>query len=176
MYIYLFVDRFLLIQFTNNIQLLKNRFSNNIILHVLESNWIYIHICVFYCTTKRIGKKKVKKSSWIYIHICVLYCTTKSIRKKKVNFFFIIINVIFLNLFCLLEMQGSDFFTEEGMPKTPFPNGWKGEKGLYTVGFTRRGLLGTASDAVKIARDIADQWRTIKDNKNICTSHIILQI
>ncbi|KAL6985339.1 putative indole-3-pyruvate monooxygenase YUCCA4 [Sarracenia purpurea var. burkii] len=59
-------------------------------------------------------------------------------------------------------LKGSDFFTEEGLPKTPFPNGWKGEKGLYTVGFTRRGLLGTASDAHNIARDIADQWRTIK--------------
>ncbi|WZY74705.1 hypothetical protein YC2023_021089 [Brassica napus] len=44
------------------------------------------------------------------------------------------------------------------MPKTPFPNGWKGENGLYTVGFTKRGLLGTAFDAVKIAEDITDQW------------------
>lgn len=49
------------------------------------------------------------------------------------------------------------------MPKTPFPNGWKAEKGLYTVGFTRRGLLGTASDAVNIAKDIGEQWRTIKE-------------
>ncbi|XP_022131440.1 probable indole-3-pyruvate monooxygenase YUCCA4 isoform X2 [Momordica charantia] len=69
-------------------------------------------------------------------------------------------------------LKGCDFFTEDGMPKTPFPNGWKGEKGLYTVGFTRRGLLGTASDAMKIAHDIADQWRatvataTGKDGKN----------
>ncbi|XP_057466803.1 probable indole-3-pyruvate monooxygenase YUCCA4 [Actinidia eriantha] len=73
-------------------------------------------------------------------------------------------------------LKGSDFFTEEGLPKTPFPNSWKGEKGLYTVGFTRRGLLGTASDSLKIARDIADQWRTIKDTKNICNSQIALQI
>ena len=51
------------------------------------------------------------------------------------------------------------------MPKTPFPNGWKGDNGLYTVGFTRRGLLGTASDAVKIAKDIADQWRLNKGCK-----------
>ncbi|KAA8521477.1 hypothetical protein F0562_012150 [Nyssa sinensis] len=73
-------------------------------------------------------------------------------------------------------LKGSDFFTETGMPKTPFPNSWKGEKGLYTVGFTRRGLLGIASDAVKIARDLSDQWTTIKDCKNTCNSHIILQI
>lgn len=62
--------------------------------------------------------------------------------------------------------QGCDFFTKDGMPKTPFPNGWKGERGLYTVGFTRRGLLGTASDAMKIANDIAEQWRTAAGNKD----------
>ncbi|GLT49543.1 hypothetical protein SLA2020_230930 [Shorea laevis] len=62
-------------------------------------------------------------------------------------------------------LKGCDCFTEDGMPKTPFPNGWKVENGLYTVGFTRRGLLGTASDAVKIARDVAEQWRTIKNSK-----------
>ncbi|KAL0874583.1 hypothetical protein Bca101_024288 [Brassica carinata] len=55
-------------------------------------------------------------------------------------------------------LKENSFFTKEGMPKTPFPNGWKGDNGLYTVGFTRRGLLGTASDAVKIAQDITDQW------------------
>ncbi|CAN0877652.1 Probable indole-3-pyruvate monooxygenase YUCCA4 [Linum grandiflorum] len=70
-------------------------------------------------------------------------------------------------------LKGSDFFTKEGMPKTEFPNGWKGEDGLYTVGFTRRGLLGTASDAVKIADDVASQWRNVKD---CCNSHIILLI
>lgn len=71
-------------------------------------------------------------------------------------------------------LEGCDFFTKDGMPKTPFPNGWKGENGLYTVGFTRRGLLGTASDAVKIAQDIDRQWRTVKDYKNICNSQINL--
>ncbi|KAL3498322.1 hypothetical protein ACH5RR_041054 [Cinchona calisaya] len=60
-------------------------------------------------------------------------------------------------------LKSCDFFTKDGMPKTAFPNGWKGDNGLYSVGFTRRGLLGTASDAVEIARDIADQWRVIKE-------------
>jgi len=59
------------------------------------------------------------------------------------------------------------------MPKRPFPMGWKGENGLYTAGFTRRGLLGTASDAVKIAEDIADQWMSVKD-KLYRNPHIIL--
>ncbi|KAF7138220.1 hypothetical protein RHSIM_Rhsim07G0156100 [Rhododendron simsii] len=58
------------------------------------------------------------------------------------------------NVPCWLKC--SDFFAEDGMPKTPFPNSWKGEKGLYTVSFTKRGLLGTASDSINIARDIAD--------------------
>ncbi|KAF3447192.1 hypothetical protein FNV43_RR12372 [Rhamnella rubrinervis] len=72
-------------------------------------------------------------------------------------------------------LKGCDFFSKEGMPKTPFPNGWKGENGLYTVGFSRRGLLGTASDAVKIAKDVADQWRTnTKECRNSWNSHIIL--
>nr|AAK74069.1 flavin monoxygenase-like protein floozy [Petunia x hybrida] len=68
-------------------------------------------------------------------------------------------------------LKGTEFFTEQGMPKTPFPNGWKGENGLYTVGFTRRGLLGTACDAKNIARDIGDEWRKYKGFcKNFCIS------
>ncbi|PSS17789.1 Indole-3-pyruvate monooxygenase [Actinidia chinensis var. chinensis] len=62
-------------------------------------------------------------------------------------------------------LKGSDFFTEVGMPRTPFPNSWKGQNGLYAGGFTRRGLLGTASDALNIARDITNQWRTSTDSK-----------
>jgi indole-3-pyruvate monooxygenase len=60
------------------------------------------------------------------------------------------------------------------MPKTPFPDGWKGENGLYTVGFSRRGLLGTASEAVKIANDVADQWRAMRDCGTYRNSRIIL--
>ncbi|XP_040381980.1 probable indole-3-pyruvate monooxygenase YUCCA5 [Oryza brachyantha] len=55
-------------------------------------------------------------------------------------------------------LKGSDFFTEEGYPRVPFPDGWKGESGLYSVGFTRRGLSGVSSDAVKVAQDIAKAW------------------
>jgi indole-3-pyruvate monooxygenase len=50
-------------------------------------------------------------------------------------------------------------FTREGMPKVPFPNGWRGKNGLYTVGFSQRGLLGASSDALNIARDIHCQWK-----------------
>ncbi|KAL8216870.1 hypothetical protein R6Q57_023707 [Mikania cordata] len=55
-------------------------------------------------------------------------------------------------------LKGSDFFTDNGMPKTSFPNNWKGENGLYTAGFTRRGIFGAACDASKVANDITNQW------------------
>ncbi|XP_062188749.1 probable indole-3-pyruvate monooxygenase YUCCA9 [Phragmites australis] len=55
-------------------------------------------------------------------------------------------------------LKGSDFFTQEGYPRAPFPDGWKGQSGLYSVGFTRRGLSGVSSDAVKVAQDIAIAW------------------
>ncbi|CAK9170694.1 unnamed protein product [Ilex paraguariensis] len=51
------------------------------------------------------------------------------------------------------------FSAKNGLPKKPFPNGWKGEHGLYAVGFTKRGLLGASSDARKIAEDIHHQWK-----------------
>ncbi|KAH9300426.1 hypothetical protein KI387_012009, partial [Taxus chinensis] len=56
-------------------------------------------------------------------------------------------------------LKECDFFSEDGFPKTPFPNGWKGESGLYTVGFTRKGLLGASMDASRIAEDISRCWK-----------------
>lgn len=49
------------------------------------------------------------------------------------------------------------FCEKDGFPRKPFPNGWKGDSGLYAVGFTKLGLLGAAIDAKKIAEDIAVQ-------------------
>lgn len=48
------------------------------------------------------------------------------------------------------------FSEKDGFPRRPFPNGWKGERGLYAVGFTKRGLLGASMDAKRIAEDIAE--------------------
>ncbi|XP_073100816.1 indole-3-pyruvate monooxygenase YUCCA8 isoform X2 [Elaeis guineensis] len=56
-------------------------------------------------------------------------------------------------------LQDSDFISEGGKPKTPFPHGWKGKNGLYCVGFTGRGLPGASADAIKIALDIAESWK-----------------
>jgi indole-3-pyruvate monooxygenase len=54
------------------------------------------------------------------------------------------------------------FSEKDGFPKKPFPNGWKGEKGLYAVGFTKRGLLGSSIDAKRIAEDIETSWKGSK--------------
>ncbi|MBA0802684.1 hypothetical protein Gohar_012959, partial [Gossypium harknessii] len=51
-------------------------------------------------------------------------------------------------------LQEGEFFSKNGFPKAPVPNGWKGNGGLYAVGFTRRGLSGASADAMSIAKDI----------------------
>ncbi|KAJ4968003.1 hypothetical protein NE237_014704 [Protea cynaroides] len=69
-------------------------------------------------------------------------------------------------------LQESEFFSNNGFPKSPFPNGWKGNSGLYAVGFTRRGLSGTSSDAMRIAQDIGKIWKEeTKQTKKRMGSH-----
>ena len=51
------------------------------------------------------------------------------------------------------------FSEEDGLPRRPFPNGWKGSCGLYAVGFTKRGLLGASMDARRISEDIERCWK-----------------
>lgn len=51
------------------------------------------------------------------------------------------------------------FSEKDGLPLKPFPEGWKGESGLYAVGFTKRGLLGASMDARRIAEDVAHRWK-----------------
>ncbi|CAN1121841.1 Indole-3-pyruvate monooxygenase YUCCA6 [Linum perenne] len=58
-------------------------------------------------------------------------------------------------------LKEDKFFNEkDGYPRTPFPNNWKGNNGVYSIGFNRRGLLGAAMDAEKVAQDIARQWNS----------------
>ncbi|XP_072973508.1 probable indole-3-pyruvate monooxygenase YUCCA5 [Typha angustifolia] len=69
-------------------------------------------------------------------------------------------------------LKGTDFFTKEGFPRQPFPNGWKGKCGLYAVGFTKRGLSGASLDAVRIAEDIGKVWKEeTKQAKHITACH-----
>lgn len=55
--------------------------------------------------------------------------------------------------------EGEMFSKKDGLPRKPFPNGWKGQCGLYAVGFTKRGLLGASMDAKRIAEDISQCWK-----------------
>lgn len=69
-------------------------------------------------------------------------------------------------------LHESEFFSDKGLPKTAFPNGWKGKAGLYAVGFTKRGLSGVSADAVKISRDIANVWKDeLKQKKQKVPTH-----
>ncbi|KAL8233226.1 hypothetical protein R6Q57_003004 [Mikania cordata] len=49
----------------------------------------------------------------------------------------------------------SGLFNEKGMPKHKRPNHWKGENGIYCVGFASAGLFGISNDAKNIANDIS---------------------
>ncbi|XP_061976787.1 probable indole-3-pyruvate monooxygenase YUCCA3 [Populus nigra] len=70
-------------------------------------------------------------------------------------------------------LKENEFFTEDGIPKNPFPNGWKGNAGLYAVGFTRRGLSGASLDAMSVALDIAKIWKeeTKQKKKTVAARH-----
>uniref|UniRef100_A0A7N0V812 Flavin-containing monooxygenase n=1 Tax=Kalanchoe fedtschenkoi TaxID=63787 RepID=A0A7N0V812_KALFE len=63
-------------------------------------------------------------------------------------------------------LHESDFFCKNGFPKTAQPNCWKGQSGLYAVGFSRKGLAGASMDATKVAQDIGEVWR--KETRRSC--------
>uniref|UniRef100_K7L4T7 indole-3-pyruvate monooxygenase n=1 Tax=Glycine max TaxID=3847 RepID=K7L4T7_SOYBN len=58
------------------------------------------------------------------------------------------------------KIKGSNMFCEkDGLPRKDFPNGWKGENGLYAVGFSKRGLLGASIHSKRTAEDIEHCWK-----------------
>lgn len=75
-------------------------------------------------------------------------------------------------IWLIIYLQDTEFFNKAGYPKTPFPNGWKGNSGLYAVGFTKRGLSGASSDAMRIAQDISKVWKEdLKQKKQKVPTH-----
>ncbi|KAL4572220.1 hypothetical protein LXL04_018990 [Taraxacum kok-saghyz] len=50
------------------------------------------------------------------------------------------------------------FSNKDGFPKKKLQEGSKGERGLYAVGFTKRGLLGSSIDACRVAKEISRQY------------------
>ncbi|KAG6643964.1 indole-3-pyruvate monooxygenase YUCCA6-like [Carya illinoinensis] len=69
--------------------------------------------------------------------------------------------------------EGLMFSKKDGFPRKAFPNGWKGECGLYAVGFTKRGLLGASMDAKKIAEDIERCWKVESKQKLAFVSSLL---
>lgn len=62
----------------------------------------------------------------------------------------------------LVVTQGEEkFFADDGFPR-PSPQSWKGERGLYSVGLGRKGLLGASFDARSIALDISEVYHATK--------------
>lgn len=45
------------------------------------------------------------------------------------------------------------------------PKTWKGKKGVYSVGFTKQGIVGASRDAERVAEDVAAQWKC--ETKNV---------
>ncbi|KAL7172683.1 hypothetical protein ACSBR2_032208 [Camellia fascicularis] len=64
-------------------------------------------------------------------------------------------------------LQETEFFSNKG-----FPKGWKGKAGLYAVGFTRKGLSGASSDAMRISQDIGKVYKEdLKQKKQRVPCH-----
>ncbi|KAA8550676.1 hypothetical protein F0562_002360 [Nyssa sinensis] len=69
-------------------------------------------------------------------------------------------------------LQETEFFAKNGFPKTTITNRWKGNAGLYAVGFTRKGLSGASFDATRIAQDIGNVWKEdLKQKKQKVPCH-----
>lgn len=69
-------------------------------------------------------------------------------------------------------LRETEFFSMNGFPKASFPNGWKGNGGLYAAGFTRKGLSGASADATRISQDIAKVWKEdLKQKKQKVPTH-----
>ncbi|MFS7908021.1 putative indole-3-pyruvate monooxygenase [Helianthus anomalus] len=66
--------------------------------------------------------------------------------------------------------EDGGLFNEKGMPKHKCPNHWKGENGLYCVGFASAGLFGISNDAKNIANDIF----RIVDGKRDCIKKYVI--
>ncbi|XP_055814314.1 probable indole-3-pyruvate monooxygenase YUCCA10 [Solanum dulcamara] len=56
----------------------------------------------------------------------------------------------------------SSIFLDDGTLINKFPNHWKGDNGLYCVGFSKRGIAGISMDAIAIV----DNIKTLRGDKN----------
>lgn len=67
-----------------------------------------------------------------------------------------------------MQSKGAKFFNQKGGHREGSqPSNWKGENGVYSVGFTSQGLLGTSMDAHKVADDISKQWNSATEKVSL---------
>ncbi|KAK4840586.1 hypothetical protein QYF36_013048 [Acer negundo] len=58
-------------------------------------------------------------------------------------------------------LRDLNFFSQnDANSENSLPKSWKGKNRVYSVGFTRQGLLGAAMDAHKVADDIKRHWNS----------------
>jgi hypothetical protein len=69
-----------------------------------------------------------------------------------------VVNICELTDWTWCWQDDGKFFSTDGLPKTPFPHGWKADESLYIAGLGRKGLLGASFDAKHIAEDIAASY------------------
>lgn len=106
-------------------------------------------------------------------------CNIDTLFSEFYVFFFLSHGQLLTEVCNFWIIQENDFFSGDGVAKNIFLNGWKGNAGLYAVGFTRRGLSGASLDAIRVAHDIAKSWKDETKQRNIyvaathrrCISH-----
>ncbi|KAE9609163.1 hypothetical protein Lal_00020377 [Lupinus albus] len=101
--------------------------------------------------------------------------TVEFVDGTKENFDAIILATGYKSNVPIWLQEESMFSKEDGFPRKPFPNGWKGENGLYAVGFTKKGLLGTSIDAKRITQDIERCWKDEAKHTSAFARSILLQ-
>ncbi|XWS69883.1 hypothetical protein CRYUN_Cryun03dG0002000 [Craigia yunnanensis] len=109
---------------------------------------------------------KIKRGN---IKVCpgikrLTYHAVEFVNGKKENFDVIILATGYKSNVPQWLKEADLFSEKDGLPRKSFPSGWKGERGLYAVGFTKRGLLGTSFDAKMIAEDIEHHWKAEGSN------------
>ncbi|CAM6084397.1 unnamed protein product [Calypogeia fissa] len=75
-------------------------------------------------------------------------------NEETLHFDTIIMATGYKSNMCTWLEGGEDLFNVSGHPKAAYPGGWKGEKGMFAAGLTRRGLRGSCHDAEEIAAEI----------------------
>jgi hypothetical protein len=73
-------------------------------------------------------------------------------------------------IWILFHPQETDIFNNQGYPEEIMQDSTRRCSGLYVVGYSRKGLSGCSSDAIKVATDISREWRQEADDASMAFS------